>query len=50
MKKLMLIASAAAIAAGIAYIVVKAVEELQFMDEEEDLTSDDVESQLLQHE
>ncbi|MFZ1080370.1 MAG: hypothetical protein WAO19_00420 [Candidatus Kryptoniota bacterium] len=50
MKKLILIVSAAAIAAGIAYIVVKTVEELEFIDEEEELTSEDVESQLLQHE
>ncbi len=49
MKKLILIASAVAIAAGIAYVVVKTVEELKF-EEEEDLTSADVESQLLQHE
>jgi len=50
MKKLLIIASAAAIAAGIAYLVVKTVEELQFADEEEDLTPEDIESQLLQHE
>ena len=50
MKKLLLIASAAAIAAGIAYLVVKTVEELQFEGEDEELTSEDVESQLLQHE
>jgi hypothetical protein len=50
MKKLILIVSAAAIAAGIAYLVVKTVEELEFVDEEEELTSEDVESQLLQHE
>ena len=50
MKKLILIVSAAAIAAGIAYIVVKTVEEFEFIDEEEELTSEDVESQLLQHE
>lgn len=49
MKKLILVISAAAMAAGVAYIVVKTVEELQF-EEEEDLTSKDVESQLLQHE
>jgi hypothetical protein len=49
MKKLILIVSAAAIAAGIAYIVVKTAEELQF-EQEEDLTPEDVESQLLQHE
>ncbi|MGO9481205.1 MAG: hypothetical protein ACLP05_05430 [Candidatus Kryptoniota bacterium] len=50
MKKLMVIISAAAIAAGIAYLVVKTVEELEFVDEAEELTSEDVESQLLQHE
>ena len=50
MKKLLLVISAAAVAAGIAYLVIKAVEELDFEDEEEDLTSDDLESQLLQHE
>lgn len=50
MKKLLVIISAAAIAAGIAYLVVKTAEELNFVDEEEDLTSEDVESQLLQHE
>ncbi|HUI29794.1 MAG TPA: hypothetical protein VLX91_06220 [Candidatus Acidoferrales bacterium] len=50
MKKLLVIISAAAFAAGIAYLVIKAVEELDFVDEEEDLTSEDVESQLLQHE
>ncbi|MCL4510627.1 MAG: hypothetical protein M1470_06100 [Bacteroidetes bacterium] len=50
MKKLILIASAAAIAVGIAYLVVKTVEELQFVGEEEELTPEDVESQLLQHE
>ena len=50
MKKLIAIVSAAAIAAGIAYLVVKAVEELEFVDEEEDLTQEDIESQLLQHE
>lgn len=50
MKKLIIIASAAAIAVGIAYIVVKTVEELDFDEENEDLTPEDVESQLLQHE
>jgi hypothetical protein len=50
MKKLLVIISAAAAAAGIAYLVVKAIEDLDFEDEEEDLTSEDVESQLLQHE
>ncbi len=50
MKKLILIVSAAAIAAGIAYLVVKTVDELQFGEEEDELTSEDVESQLLQHE
>ncbi len=50
MKKLLVIISAAAIAAGLAYLVVKTAEELNFVDEEEDLTSEDVESQLLQHE
>ncbi len=49
MKKLLVIVSAAAIAAGVAYLVIKAIEEMDF-DEEEDLTSEDVESQLLQHE
>ncbi len=49
MKKLILIVSAVAIAAGVAYIVVKTAEELQF-EQEEDLTPEDVESQLLQHE
>jgi hypothetical protein len=49
MKKLILLVSAAAIAAGVAYVVIKTVEELQFQ-EKEDLTSEDVESQLLQHE
>jgi ammonia channel protein AmtB len=49
MKKLVLIISAVAIAAGIAYVVVKTVEELRF-EEEEELTSSDIESQLLQHE
>jgi len=50
MKKLIAIVSAAAIAAGVAYLVVKAVEELEFVDEEEELTAEDIESQLLQHE
>ena len=50
MKKLILIASAAALAAGVAYLVVKTVEELQFENEREELTPEDVESQLLQHE
>ena len=50
MKKLLLVISAAAIAAGVAYLVIKTVEELNFEDEEDDLTSEDVESQLLQHE
>jgi hypothetical protein len=50
MKKLIIIASAAAIAAGIAYLVVKTMEELEFLNENEELTPDDVESQLLQHE
>lgn len=49
MKKLILLVSAAAIAAGVAYVVIKTVEELQF-EEKEDLTPEDVESQLLQHE
>ena len=49
MKKLILLISAAAIAAGVAYVVIRTVEELQF-EEEEDLTPEDVESQLLQHE
>ncbi len=49
MRKLILIVSAAAIAAGVAYVVVRTVEELQFEDDE-DLTAQDVESQLLQHE
>ncbi len=49
MKKLILIVSAVAIAAGVAYIVVKTAEELRF-EQEEDLTPEDVESQLLQHE
>ncbi len=49
MKRLILIVSAVAVAAGIAYVVVKTVEELRF-EEEEDLTSADIESQLLQHE
>jgi len=50
MKKLLVIIGAAAMAAGVAYVVIKAVEELNFEDEEEDLTPEDVESQLLQHE
>lgn len=50
MKKLVLVISAAAVAAGIAYLVVRTVEELQFEEIEEELTPDDVESQLLQHE
>lgn len=50
MKKLLLVISAAAVAAGIAYVVVRTVEELQFEDREEELTPEDVESQLLQHE
>ncbi len=49
MKKLLVIIGAAALAAGAAYLVIKTVEELNFV-EEEDLTSEDVESQLLQHE
>lgn len=49
MKRLILVISAAALAAGVAYVVVKTVEELQF-EEEEELTSEDVESQLLEHE
>lgn len=51
MKKLLLIIGAAAIAAGVAYLVVKTVEEIDFDEgDEEELTSSDVESQLLQHE
>lgn len=50
MKKLFLIVGAAAVAAGLAYVVVKTVEELQFEEEEEELTPEDIESQLLQHE
>lgn len=50
MKKLIVIVSAAVIAAGIAYAVAKAVEELELMDADEELTPEDVESQLLQHE
>ncbi len=49
MKKLILVISAAALAAGVAYVVVKTYEELHF-EEAEDLTPEDVESQLLQHE
>jgi|GEM_PF-5766218 hypothetical protein len=50
MKKLLLVIGAAAIAAGVAYLVVKTVEEIDFEGDEEELTSSDVESQLLQHE
>ncbi len=50
MKKLFLIVSAAAIAEGLAYVVVKTIEELQFEEPEEELTPGDIESQLLQHE
>jgi hypothetical protein len=50
MKKLIIIASAAAIAVGVAYLVVKTMEELEFVSDEQDITSEDVESQLLQHE
>ena len=50
MKKLLVIIGAAALAAGVAYLVIKTVEELNFVEDEEDLTSEDVESQLLQHE
>jgi hypothetical protein len=50
MKKLLVIIGAAALAAGVAYLVIKTAEELDFVEEEEDLTSDDIESQLLQHE
>lgn len=50
MKKLLIVIGAAAAAAGVAYLVIKAVEELNFVEEEEDLTPEDVESQLLQHE
>ena len=50
MKKLIVIVSAAAIAAGFAYLIVKAVEELEFVHDEEELTAEDIESQLLQHE
>ncbi len=56
MKKLVLIVSAVAIAAGAAYLVVRTVEEFDFAEEadgdvvEGDLTPGDVESQLLQHE
>ena len=49
MRKLILIVSAAAMAAGVAYVVVRTVEEIRF-EEDEELTSQDVESQLLQHE
>lgn len=49
MRKLILVISAAALAAGVAYVVVKTAEELRF-EEEEDLTPEDVESQLLEHE
>ncbi len=50
MKKVLVVISAAAIAAGLAYLVIKTVEQLDFEDEDEDLTPEDVESQLLQHE
>jgi len=50
MKKFLIIVSAAALAAGLAFVVIKTVQELNFGDEEEDLTPEDVESQLLQHE
>lgn len=56
MKKLVLIVGAVAIAAGAAYLVVKTVEELEFVGRSNgeegkgDLTPFDVESQLLQHE
>ncbi len=49
MRKLILIVSGAAMAACVAYVVVRTVEEIRF-EEEEELTSQDVESQLLQHE
>ncbi len=56
MKKLALIVGAVAIAAGVAYLVVKTVEELDFVEQQNggsekgELTSGDIESQLLQHE
>ncbi|HEY9165598.1 MAG TPA: hypothetical protein VIS48_05500 [Candidatus Kryptonia bacterium] len=50
MKKLFLIATAVALALGVAYVVTKAVEEMQFEDEDDELTSEDIEAQLLEHE
>lgn len=50
MKKVLVVISAAAIAAGLAYLVIKTVEQLDFEDEDEDLTPEDVELQLLEDE
>jgi hypothetical protein len=50
MKKLLVVIAAASAAACIAFLVVKAVQELDFEGDHEDLTPEDVESQLLQHE
>jgi len=50
MKKIFVLITAAAVAVGVAYLVARTVEELNFDEAEEDLTPEDIESQLLQHE